>query len=127
MNPPVENERAERTAEGDFLLQIDLTVAVQLLLVLHEVRVEWLTGRTDGRSVTTSDGLYICQASDFISEPNLGGRHGRRQTRSKWQLCRSLSVGAEFRRDGVIINSSILRDPAVEVEPDRKLRHGQPE
>ena len=51
MNPPVEKERAERTAEGDFLLQIDLTVAVQLLLVLlHEVlRAEWLTGRTDGR------------------------------------------------------------------------------
>ena len=49
MNPPVVKERAERTAEGDFLLQIDLTVAVQLLLVLHEVCVEWLTGRTDGR------------------------------------------------------------------------------
>ena len=43
-------ERKSRTAEGDFLLQIDLTVAVQLLLVLlHEVRVEWLTGRTVGR------------------------------------------------------------------------------
>ena len=50
MNLPVVKERAERTAEGDFLLQIDLTSAVQLL-VLHEVRVEWLTGRTVGNNV----------------------------------------------------------------------------
>ena len=89
MNPPVVKERAERTAEGDFLLQIDLTVAVQLIVLLHEVRVEWLTGRAVGRSVTTSDGLYICQASDFISEPNLAAMDAKREVSGN---CADLSL-----------------------------------
>ena len=71
--------------------------------LLQEMRVEWLTGRPVVRSVTTSDGLYICQEISYHREPNLG----------EPEMAIVPIVSTEFHRDGAIIDSIPSRPDPV--------------